>query len=119
MRWEYDSRNARYVQRPGPDEWRTLSDCLHDNQYVFPMRVLCKDSKVNINKIIFIRHEETSWGIEYFTKYGQVFGAAATLKYFKLIPLGDYEEYRHWCQCDWRQVVLVSGCRCGRSDGND
>lgn len=122
MIWKLDPETGRYFQTPGKNQWVTLADCLLQNAFSYPISVKYKDAAGIVHKLTFVECYRVALGLEYVLHrrdadkmYTPYFNATlAKQPSFKLIPLIDYDN--RMCQCDWRQVVLVTGCRCGRKD---
>ena len=121
MIWKLDLETGRYFQAPGKNEWTTLDQCYMQHGYVSPFSVQYKQDNGVVRRLTFVECIRVSWGYEYVLNIRDAeimntpyFLNRARLPSFKLIPLVDYDNTM--CQCDWRQVILVTGCRCGRKD---
>ena len=96
-------------------EWITLEQCLKLNNYKFPLVVLWKPigyGETEPRIVVFDAHNGSG---EYYVKKGYEEAAldkdyldrSAKAPNFKLYNI------KRFCQCDYRQVILVTGCRCG------
>lgn len=105
-------------------EWKTLAECLVQVGGRFPLKVYWRGNPSygyfkEPRKIVFTRALPPSLGagsLQWYVHDDSLEEARGHEYFVESAMKNDFQLIREtqYCQCDYRNTILVTGCRCGR-----